>query len=198
MDGPLYQLCLVCSKRTARTTRGVSNAVFLQQNVFRRGAESRDSMSSQVTSSSDDLFREYNVSMPKLAMSEDEVQQHPPPTTTTQLHLQNSRNPVIDRLMGNRGGPNPTPGIVPSNIRNESYYMATNHDTWNAAQLKQHMLQSAASRKENAPPLPPPPPPLDCPTVHQRAGEALMIEQVDNNGLINITGCCFKCSFLSF
>ena len=64
-------------------------------------------------------------------------------------------------------------GIVPSNIRNESYYMATNHDTWNAAQLKQHMLQSAASRKENAPPQP-----LECPTVHQRSGEALMIEQV--------------------
>ena len=65
--------------------------------------------------------------------------------------------------------------IVPSNIRNESYYMATNHDTWNAAQLKQHMLQSAAvaSRKENAPPQP-----LECPAVHQRAGEALMIEQV--------------------
>ena len=151
----------------------VSNVVVFQQNMFRRGAESRDSMSSQVTSSSDDLFREYNVSMPKLAMSEDEVQQHPPPTTTTQLHLQNSRNPVIDRLMGKESA-----GIVPSNIRNESYYMATNHDTWNAAQLKQHMLQSAASRKENAPPLPPPPPPLDCPTVHQRAGEALMIEQV--------------------
>ena len=62
---------------------------------------------------------------------------------------------------------------MPSNIRNESYYMATNHDTWNAAQLKQHMLQSAASRKENAPPQP-----LECPTVHQRSGEALMIEQV--------------------
>ena len=62
---------------------------------------------------------------------------------------------------------------MPSNIRNESYYMATNHDTWNAAQLKQHMLQSAASRKENAPPQP-----LECPTVHQRSGEAVMIEQV--------------------
>ena len=70
-------------------------------------------------------------------------------------------------------------GIVPSNIRNESYYMATNHDTWNAAQLKQHMLQSAASRKENAPPQP-----LECPTVHQRSGEALMIEQV----IINFHG----------
>ena len=80
--------------------------------------------------------------------------------------LQNSRNPVIDRLMGKESA-----GIVPSNIRNESYYMATNQDTWNAAQLKQHMLQSAASRKENAPPL-------ECPTVHQRSGEALMIEQV--------------------
>ena len=146
----------------------VSNVVVFQQNMFRRGAESRDSMSSQVTSSSDDLFREYNVSMPKFAMP-DEVQhqnqlQHPSYPKTT--NLQNSRNPVIDRLMGKESA-----GIVPSNIRNESYYMATNHDTWNAAQLKQHMLQSAASRKENAPPL-------ECPTVHQRSGEALMIEQV--------------------
>ena len=39
----------------------VSNVVVFQQNMFRRGAENRDSMSSQVTSSSDDLFREYNV-----------------------------------------------------------------------------------------------------------------------------------------
>ena len=135
-------------------------------------------MSSQVTSSSDDLFREYNVSMPRFAMP-DEVQ----PSSTAQQQpsypktsgggggggLQNSRNPVIDRLMGKESA-----GIVPSNIRNESYYMATNQDTWNAAQLKQHMLQSAASRKENAPP----PPPLECPTVHQRTGESLMIEQV--------------------
>ena len=155
--------------------------------MFRRGAESRDSMSSQVTSSSDDLFREYNVSMPKFAMPED-VQQQQQLQYPKNTNLQNSRNPVIDRLMGKvrqmqEVVKNPTEhcglqesaGIVPSNIRNESYYMATNHDTWNAAQLKQHMLQSAAvaSRKENAPPQP-----LECPTVHQRAGEALMIEQV--------------------
>ena len=54
-------------------------------------------MSSQVTSSSDDLFREYNVSMPKFAMPDEVPQPQQYPKTT---NLQNSRNPVIDRLMG--------------------------------------------------------------------------------------------------
>ena len=66
--------------------------------MFRRGDERRDSMSSQVTSSSDDLFREYNVSMPKFAMPDEVPQPQQYPKTTT--NLQNSRNPVIDRLMG--------------------------------------------------------------------------------------------------
>ena len=65
--------------------------------MFRRGDERRDSMSSQVTSSSDDLFREYNVSMPKFAMPDEVPQPQQYPKTT---NLQNSRNPVIDRLMG--------------------------------------------------------------------------------------------------
>ena len=69
----------------------------LQQTMFRRGDERRDSMSSQVTSSSDDLFREYNVSMPKFAMPDEVPQPQQYPKTT---NLQNSRNPVIDRLMG--------------------------------------------------------------------------------------------------
>ena len=30
--------------------------------------------------------------------------------------------------------------IVPSNLRNESYYMATNHETWNGSMLQKHML----------------------------------------------------------
>ena len=55
-------------------------------------------MSSQVTSSSDDLFREYNVSMPKFAMPDEVPQPQQYPKTTT--NLQSSRNPVIDRLMG--------------------------------------------------------------------------------------------------
>ena len=77
--------------------------MILQQNMFRRGGENRDSMSSQVTSSSDDLFREYNVSMPKFAMPdemEQQQQQQPPLSYPKSTNLQNSRNPVIDRLMG--------------------------------------------------------------------------------------------------
>ena len=30
--------------------------------------------------------------------------------------------------------------IVPSNLRNESYYMATDHETWNGSMLQKHML----------------------------------------------------------
>jgi partitioning defective protein 3 len=95
---------------------------------FRRG-ENRDSMSSQVTSSSDDLFREYNVSMPKFVIPEAPVPPVPAPaqqssSSSSLAQLQNSRNPVIDRLMGKESA-----GIVPSNIRNESYYMATHPGT---------------------------------------------------------------------
>ena len=59
-------------------------------------------------------------------------------------------------------------GIVPSNIRNDSYYMAT-HDTWNGTMIQQH-LSANPSQDQGTP--------LDCPTVHQiGTGESLMIEQ---------------------
>ena len=135
---------------------------------FRRGGENRDSMSSQVTSSSDDLFREYNVSRPRFVRP-DEV---PPAaalpggkSTSGSSLVSQQRNPVIDRLMGKESA-----GIVPSNIRNESYYMATHQDTWNATQMKQHLMMAGAGAA-------PPKDPLQCPTVHQGNGESLMIEQ---------------------
>ena len=41
------------------------------------------------------------------------------------------------------GQANNTPtssSVLPSNLRNESYYMATNHETWNGSMLQQHMF----------------------------------------------------------
>ena len=74
-----------------------------------------------------------------------------------------------DRLMGKESA-----GIVPSNIRNESYYMAT-HDTWNGTMIQQHL--SAGGANPSAPSTGGQDP-LDAPTVHQiGGGESLMIEQ---------------------
>ena len=41
------------------------------------------------------------------------------------------------RLMGKEAS---SSSIVPSNLRNESYYMATDHETWNGSMLQKHML----------------------------------------------------------
>ena len=138
-------------------------SLFLSPAPFDRGDGKRESFSSQVTSSSDDLIREYSVSAPVFKS----------PQKASVVHKQQQsagsslpgRNPVIDRLMGNDSA-----GIVPSNMRNESYYMAT-HDTWNASAM--------AAGHRHPPPPPPPnrPGQLECPTVHQPKGESLMIEQ---------------------
>ncbi len=132
------------------------------QQHFSRGDQQRESFSSQVTSSSDDLVREYSVSAPVFKTPQGvprQQQQHP------QLP---GRNPVIDRLMGKESA-----GIVPSNMRNESYYMAT-HETWNATVLGQQQQQQQQQIRIASS--------LDCPTVHQRSGESLMIEQDGSGG----------------
>ena len=128
-----------------------------QQQLLRREDRGRESFSSQVTSSSDDLVREYNVSSSVAAF-------RPPPSSTSQPSHQLSRNPVIDRLMGKESA-----GVVPSNIRNESYYMAT-HETWNASQINQHLGRTVDFQQRHHTDL-------DCPTVHQQRPESLMIEQ---------------------
>lgn len=78
-----------------------------------------DSLSSQVTSSDDDIVREYNV-QPAQANSF---------KMPILLKGAAARNPVVDRLMGKESA-----GILASNLRNDSYYMATN-DTWNGSTI---------------------------------------------------------------
>ncbi|XP_059093575.1 partitioning defective 3 homolog isoform X1 [Tigriopus californicus] len=121
--------------------------------------ERRDSISSQVTSSSDDIVRQYNVSPPKFKMPSS--QSHP---TALSSQLKNTRNPVIDRLMGKESA-----GIVPNNMRNESYYMATHQDTWSNSMFQAQQQIRSGSKEA-----------FDCPTVHQVGPESVMIEQ-DNN-----------------
>ena len=89
----------------------------------------RDSLSSLPTSSDDEVVREYAVSAPAPFNNQFKI-----PSTSS---LKNTgRNPVIDRLMGKDA----SASLVPSNLRNESYYMATNHETWNGSMLQQHMF----------------------------------------------------------
>ena len=109
----------------------------------------RDSLSSLPTSSDDEIVREYAVSAhrpmggPPGVPGPQSGPGGPPgaqgaqgafkmPSTSS---LKNTRNPVIDRLMGKDAGAGSN-SLVPSNLRNESYYMATNHDTWNGSMLQ--------------------------------------------------------------
>jgi hypothetical protein len=85
--------------------------------------EKRDSLSSiGITSSDDEIVREYNISQAQ-------------PNFKMPAGLKVTRNPVVDRLMGKDGsvgGPrhsSSSVGVVPSNLRNDSYYIAT-HDTF--------------------------------------------------------------------
>ena len=105
----------------------------------------RDSLSSLPTSSDDEVVREYAVSRPSIQQPQPPHQQPPPPPQPSfkipsTSSLKNSRNPVIDRLMGKDA----STSVLPSNLRNESYYMATNHDTWNGSMLQQHMFPPEA------------------------------------------------------
>ena len=69
-----------------------------------------------MTSSDEDAVREYNVSGSAFKM--------PPVATasTVTSSLSGTRNPVVDRLMGKDGS---STAVLPSNLRNESYYIAT-------------------------------------------------------------------------
>ncbi len=83
----------------------------------------RDSLSSLPTSSDDEIVREYHVSGP--GASNRGLPAFKIPASTSSLKsLANSRNPVIDRLMGKTD--QNSASLLPSNLRNESYYMATN------------------------------------------------------------------------
>ena len=148
--------------------------------------ERRDSFSSQVTtSSSDDMVREYNVSAPFRPPKQQQ------PSTSSLAHLRsNTRNPVVDRLMG-KTSEQSSNNVVPADMRNESYYMATHQDTWNATMIQQQLSAIHAgggpgvvgSGSKTAPASAnPTPTPLDCPTVRQANRESLMIEQENNNG----------------
>ena len=118
-----------------------ANIIQQQQQQQQQGSalSRRDSFSSLPTSSDDEIVREYAVSSsirgPPTGMQQD-IQQgaFKMPSTSS---LKNTRNPVIDRLMGkDTAAAAGTASLVPSNLRNESYYMATNHDTWNGSMLQ--------------------------------------------------------------
>ena len=133
----------------------------------------RDSVTSMMTSSSgDESYREYRVSHNNSSHNNtensldatrddtviyvDKVKPKqfdnflPPPP----------RNPVVDRLMGRGGkGSQQDPGL-----RNESYYRATGHDTFNGTMLQR--MDSPDGRR-----------PFKSPTVHQGGRETVMIEQ---------------------
>lgn len=107
------------------------------------------------STSSDDVVREYSVSSSKIVKNPDNKYM--------------SRNPVIDRLMGKESA-----GIIPSNIRNESYYMATN-DTFNSTMLQNRNFKIPDNRPENFPHD------FQAPTVHQSETESVMIETEDDS-----------------
>ena len=111
---------------------------------------SRDSMSSLPTSSDDEIVREYAVS----SAPNNKFAVHPGPSfkMPSTSSLAAGRNPVIDRLMGKDGSASAS--LVPTNLRNESYYMATDHETWNASMLQQHMLPGGAMNMETDSPIP--------------------------------------------
>ena len=134
----------------------------------------RDSVTSMLTSSSgDESYREYRVSHNNSSHNNtessfdatrddtviyvDKVKPKPfdnflPPAP---------RNPVVDRLMGRKEK------MTDPGLRNESYYRATGHDTFNATLLPG--LQRVDSPDGQRP--------FKSPTVHQGGRETLMIEQ---------------------
>ena len=95
-----------------------------------------------VTSSdeSDNMVREYNIA------------QAQPNFKMPLIGLMGTRNPVVDRLMGKDGSHHVggSVGIVPANLRNDSYYMATHENTFlNSAAFQQQLkMQSAAQTND--------------------------------------------------
>ena len=80
------------------------------------GHHRRNSVSSLVTSSDEDAVREYNVS------GSGAFKMPPAAASAVTSSLSGTRNPVVDRLMGKDGS---STAVLPSNLRNESYYIAT-------------------------------------------------------------------------
>jgi partitioning defective protein 3 len=163
----------------------------------RRRATGRDSVTSMLTSSSEgDSYREYRIggqeNTSRLSMNNSSltdtsttsqndtviyVEKKPqllPPSQQQQQPFDNflapaavPRNPVVDRLMGRKEHP------VDAGLRNESYYRATGHDTWNATMMQQH-LDTTDSGGNNR---------FQSPTVHKVGGrEAVIIEQYAEGG----------------
>ena len=134
----------------------------------------RDSVTSMLTSSSgDDSYREYKVSHNTSSQNNTESsldttrddtviyvdKVKPPPKQFDNFLPPPPRNPVVDRLMGRRDRP------TDAQLRNESYYRATGHDTFNSTMMQR--MDSPDGRR-----------PFKSPTVHQaRDTETVMIEQ---------------------
>jgi len=138
-----------------------------QEAMARLKATGRDSVTSMLTSSSgEESYREYRVSANNTSTSMDisnndtviYVEKPANKPTFDNFVPPAPRNPVVDRLMG-RKERLPDPGL-----RNDSYYRATGHDTFNATMLQR--LDSPDRMKQ-----------LKSPTVHQVGGETIMIEQ---------------------
>ena len=135
----------------------------------------RDSVTSMMTSSSgDDSFREYRVSVNSsqnntessldntrddTVIYVDKVKPPPPPKQFDSFLPPAPRNPVVDRLMGRKER-----FQGDAQLRNESYYRATGHDTFNATMLQR--MDSPDGRRQ-----------FKSPTVHQVGRETVMIEQ---------------------
>ena len=145
----------------------------------------RESVTSMLTSSSgDDSYREYRVgqellnrsSLNNSSLNDTSVTSHnetviyvekPRPMAVFDNFIAPAvpRNPVVDRLMGRKEK------VVDSGLRNESYYRATGHDTFNSTMLQQQMDVTDNGK-------------LQSPTVHQVPGETVMIEQYPEGGTI--------------
>jgi len=144
-----------------------------QEMAARLRSSGRDSVTSMLTSSSgDESYREYRVSHNNTTTSSIDTSHN-----ETVIYVEKPskqpvfdnflppapRNPVVDRLMG-RKERLPDPGL-----RNDSYYRATGHDTFNATMLQK--FDSPDGMKQ-----------LKSPTVHQVGGETVMIEQLGESG----------------
>jgi partitioning defective protein 3 len=160
-------------------TLTVARRLLLPASEQGRRPTGRDSVTSVLTSSSgEDSFREYRIGANNTTNSFDNsqnetviyVEKPKKPATATPvfdnfLTPAVPRNPVVDRLMG--GGGARRPKEQDNGRRNESYYRATGHDTWNSTMLQQLDSPDAPARQ------------LKSPTVHVVGGETVMIEQFD-------------------
>ena len=149
----------------------------------------RESVSSMMTSSSgDDSFRDYRIhenanrsiinnsssfNDTSVTSNNDTVIyiEKPKPVSSPFNNFiapAAPRNPVVDRLMGRKE-------LSPADaaLRNESYYRATGHDTWNATMLQQLDSTDTGSNIAAAGRLP------QSPTLHKATAESFMIEQED-------------------